>query len=61
MLGWLSTSLWFFSLTINILISSSIQIESAKLNRSSIHLTVAGHSDSLLLIKNTALVAGSSS
>lgn len=61
MLGWLSTGFWFLSLTINILISSSIQVESAKLDSSSVHFAVAGHTDGLFLIKNTTLVAGSSS
>ena len=61
MLGWLSTSLWLLSLTINVFISSSIEAESTKLDSSSINLTVAGHSDSLLLIKNPTLVTRSSS
>jgi hypothetical protein len=58
MLGWLSASLWFLSLTINIVITRPIEIESTKLNSSSVHLTITRHTDSFLLIENTTLVTG---
>ena len=58
MLGWLSTGFWFFSLTIHILISRSIEVESAELNSSTIHLAVTRHTNSFLLIKNPALITG---
>jgi hypothetical protein len=56
-LGRLGTSLCFLTVTIDIFISRSIQVESAKLNCSPIHLTISRHTDGLFLVKNTALVA----
>lgn len=56
-LRWLSTSLCFLAVTINILISRSIQVERPKLNCSPIHLTVARHPNRFLLVKYATLVA----
>jgi hypothetical protein len=61
MLGWLSSGFWFLPLTVNIFISTSTQIESAELNSSSIHLAIARHTDSFLLVKDPTLVTSGSS
>lgn len=52
----LSTSLWFLTLAINVLVTV-IQAESPELNSSSIHLAVAWHTNSLFLVQNSSLKA----
>jgi hypothetical protein len=49
-LGWLGTSLWLLTVTINVLFTTSIQVEGTELNRRTIYLAIAGHADCLLLI-----------
>jgi hypothetical protein len=53
----LSSSLGFFALAIDILVV--IEVKGTKLNSSTINLSVAGHADSLFLLKNSSLEAGS--
>jgi hypothetical protein len=54
--GRLSTSLWFLTLTIDVLFAL-IQAESSELNSSPVYLAVAGHTNSLFLIQNSSLKA----
>jgi hypothetical protein len=59
-LGWLRTSLRLLAVTINVLISRSIEIESTELYSGSVYLTVSWHTDGLLLVEHAALVAWNS-
>lgn len=53
---WLGSGLWLLTLAVDILFSF-IQVESSKLDGSSIHLAVAGHTDSLFLVQHSSLEA----
>lgn len=56
---WLSTSLGLLAVSIDILLGVFSKVESSKLNCGTVNLTVAWHANGLLLVKNTALEAGS--
>lgn len=58
--GRLSTRLSILTITVNIIITV-VQVEGAELNSSAINLAVTRHANSLLLVQDTALVAGHAS
>ena len=60
MLRWLGSSLGLLTITIDVLLSRSIQVESTKLHSSSVYLTVAWHTNGLLLVEYATLVAWNS-
>lgn len=53
----LRSSLWLLALSVNVLIAT-IEAECSELDSCAIHLAVARHTDSLLLVQDSSLVAG---
>jgi len=59
-LWWLSTGLSLLTISIHILLARTIQVEGTKLDSSSFNLAIAWHADSLFLVEDPTLIAGSS-